>query len=81
LSVEKSINFDHPRDIFSLVVNNITQMRTTFNFSGISFQDLHLVYGGSATWPLSRDGGVEELHGDPIVGPGLKVWTRGQKWK
>jgi len=25
--------------------------------------------------------GVEELHGDPTVGPRPKVWTRGQKWK
>jgi len=24
---------------------------------------------------------VEELHGDPTVGPCPKVWTRGQKWK
>jgi len=27
--------------------------------------------GGGATQPLSRDGGVEELHGDPTVGPRL----------
>jgi len=37
--------------------------------------------GGGATRPLSRDGGVEELNGDPTVGPRPKVWTRGQKWK
>jgi len=24
---------------------------------------------------------VEELHGDPTVGPRPKVWTRGQKWR
>jgi len=36
---------------------------------------------GGATRPLPGDGGVEELHGDPTVGPGPKVWTRGQKWK
>jgi len=30
---------------------------------------------------LLRDVGVEELHGDPTVGPRPKVWTRGQKWK
>jgi len=36
---------------------------------------------GGATRPLPRDGGVEELHGDPTVGPRPKVWTRGQKWK
>jgi len=45
--------------------------------------------GGSATRPLPRNGGTEELHGDPIVGPRLKVWTRvnclpvvwiGQRW-
>jgi len=28
---------------------------------------------GSATQPLPRDGGVEELHGDPTVGPHPKV--------
>jgi len=38
-------------------------------------------YTGGATRPLPRDGGVEELHGDPTVGPRPKVWTRGQKWK
>jgi len=31
--------------------------------------------GGGATRPLPRDGGVEELHGDPTVGPCPKVWT------
>jgi len=31
--------------------------------------------------PFPRDGGLVELHGDPTVGPCLKVWTRGQKWK
>jgi len=34
--------------------------------------------GGGATRPLPRDGGVEELHGDPTVGPRLKAWTRGK---
>jgi len=38
-------------------------------------------HGGGATRPLPRDGGVEELHGDPTVGPHPKVWTRGQNWK
>jgi len=38
-------------------------------------------FGGGATRSLPRDGGVEELHGDPTVGPRPKVWTRGQKWK
>jgi len=28
----------------------------------------HVVGGGGATQPLPRDGGVEELHGDPTVG-------------
>jgi len=37
--------------------------------------------GGGATRPLSRDGGMGELHRDPTVGPSPKVWTRGQKWK
>jgi len=37
--------------------------------------------GSGATRPLLRDGGVEELHGDPTVGPLPKIWTRGQKWK
>jgi len=32
--------------------------------------------GGGATRPFPRDGGVEELYGDPTVGPRPKVWTR-----
>jgi len=36
---------------------------------------------GGATQSLPMDGGVEELHGDPTVGPRPKVGTRGQKWK
>jgi len=36
---------------------------------------------GGATRPLSRDEGVEELHGDQTVGPRPKVRTSGQKWK
>jgi len=39
-----------------------------------------LVSGG-ATQPLPRDGGVEDLHGDPTAGPRPTVWARGQKWK
>jgi len=31
--------------------------------------------GGGDTRPLPRDGGVEELHGDPTVGPRPKVWN------
>ena len=31
--------------------------------------------GGGTTRPFPRDGGAEELHGDPIVGPHPKVWT------
>jgi len=34
--------------------------------------------GGGATRPLPRVGVVEELHGDPTVGPRPKVWTKGQ---
>jgi len=30
--------------------------------------------GGDATRPLPKDEGVEELHGDPTVGPCLKVF-------
>jgi len=37
--------------------------------------------GDGATRPLPRDGSVEELHGNPTVGPYSMVWTRGQKWK
>jgi len=37
-------------------------------------------FGGGAIRPLPRDGGVEELHGDPTVGPHSKVWARGQKY-
>jgi len=47
--------------------------------------DPYLTYckngGGGATRPLPRDGGVEELYGDPAFGPRPKAWTRGQKWK
>jgi len=31
--------------------------------------------------PFPRDGGVDELHGHPTVGPHLKVWTRDEKQK
>ena len=31
--------------------------------------------GGGTTRPLPRDGGAEELRGDPTVGPYPKVWT------
>ena len=31
--------------------------------------------GGGTTRPLPRDGGTEELCGDPTVGPHPKVWT------
>jgi len=37
---------------------------------------LHFGSGGGATRPLPRNGGVEELHGDPSVGPRPKVWTK-----
>jgi len=43
---------------------------------------VHPTYpGGGATRPLPRDRGVEELHGDPTVGPRLKVWTLDQRSK
>jgi len=44
---------------------------------------IHCIGGGGdgATRPLPRDGGAEELHEDPTVGPRPKIWTRGQKWK
>ena len=35
--------------------------------------------GGGTTRPLPRDGGAEELRGDPTVGPHPKVWTIGQE--
>jgi len=35
----------------------------------------HSVSNGGATRPLPRNGGVEELHGDPTFGPRPKVWT------
>ena len=31
--------------------------------------------GGGTTRPLPRDGGTEELRGDPTVRPHPKVWT------
>ena len=35
--------------------------------------------GGGITRPLLKDGGAEELRGDPTVGPHPKVWTIGQE--
>jgi len=41
---------------------------------------LKVVIGdGGAARPLPRDGGAEELKGDPRVGPRFKVWTIDQK--
>ena len=37
--------------------------------------------GGGTTRPLPRDGGTEELRGDPTIGPHPKVWTIDQKYK
>jgi len=37
-----------------------------------------MIYGGGATRPLPKNGGVEEHHGDSTVGPRPKVCTRGQ---
>ena len=39
------------------------------------FKNLRQSGGGGTTRPLPRDGGVEELRGDPTVGPHIKVWT------
>jgi len=44
----------------------------------LSHHLLTLSGGCGATRPLPRDGGVEELHRDPTVGPRPKIWTRGQ---
>jgi len=40
---------------------------------------LNYSISGSAVRPLPRDGGMEELCGDPTVGPCPKVWTTDQK--
>jgi len=40
-----------------------------------------LASGGGATRPLPRNGGVQELHGDPTAGPRTKSRTWCQKWK
>jgi len=53
----------------------------TFKLCSGSFTDVCGLSSGGATRPLLRDGSVEELHGDPTVGPRPKVWIRGQKWK
>ena len=37
--------------------------------------------GGGTTQPLPRDGGTEELRGDPTVGLRLKVLTIGQEYR
>ena len=39
------------------------------------FKNLRQSGGGGTTRPLPRDEGVEELRGDPTVGPHPKVWT------
>ena len=39
------------------------------------FKNLRQSGGGGTTRPLPRDGGVEELRGDPTVGPHPKIWT------
>ena len=39
----------------------------------------HISSGGGTTQPIPRDGGAEELRGDPTVGPHPKVWTIGQE--
>jgi len=46
---------------------------------GLSTHLFVKVHGGGATRPLLRDRGVEELHGDPTIGPCSKVWTRIQE--
>jgi len=43
---------------------------------GIMWRWWYQYTGGGATRSLPRDGGVEELHGDPTVGPHPKVWNR-----
>ena len=35
--------------------------------------------GGGTTRPLPRDGGAEELRGDPTVEPHPEAWTIGQE--
>ena len=39
------------------------------------FKNLRQSGGGGTTRPLPKDGGVEELRGDPTVGPHPKIWT------
>jgi len=39
--------------------------------------DIYPNYGGGATRPLPRNGGVKKLYEDPTVGPCPKVWARG----
>ena len=47
----------------------------------VAVQSLHGTGGGGdgTTRPLPRDGGVEELRGDPTIGPHSKVWTTCQE--
>jgi len=49
-----------------------------YQFFGLLSMKLDLG-GGGATRPLSRDGGVEEFHRDPTVGPRPVIWARDQK--
>jgi len=39
----------------------------------VTFSNLPLGGGGGATRSLPRDGGAEELYGDPTIGPRSKV--------
>ena len=60
--------FDMDRD-FSFSTESSIDYIDFQNFS------IFVVGGGGTTRPLPRDGGAEELRGDPAVGPHPKVWT------
>jgi len=70
--------------LYQIHLKNILEFCSTNFFQCLALHFLLCKFsllGGGAIRPLPRDGGVEELHGDPTVGPRPKVWTRGQKRK
>jgi len=53
-----SLIFAKNQALYAYTIKNILRCKLSRVFDG-----------GGATRPLPRDGGVEELHGDPTVGP------------
>ena len=77
---EKAKAVDGKKNIH--IINRITKLLVR-SFNKYSRNEIITRYqqcrggggGGGTTRPLPRDGGAEELRGDPTVGPHPKVWT------